>query len=84
MLRHARVDPGEPAERVEHRSLRPLHALQFGRSLPARIDAFHVRKLMSDALVAVDAGGFPGEEVSGMDFGRARSVCFERSIATEE
>src|SRR3546814_6512026 len=45
---------------------RLLAAPQLRRHAPAGIDAFHVRQLVGDALVAVDAGGLARQQEAGV------------------
>src|SRR3546814_20549487 len=57
----------------------PLQALapQLRRRGPAWRDAGHVRQLMGDALVAVDARALAGDQVAAVDLGRPRPLHAE-------
>lgn len=60
-------------------------AAQFGRNVPAGIDAGHVRKLVGDPLVAIDAGLLAADQESRMDVGGAlrllREIHRDRGMA---
>ena len=45
-----------------------------GGFTPARRNAFHVRQAMRDALVAIDAGALPGEQILLVNLSRASMV----------
>ena len=45
-----------------------------GGFTPARRNAFHVRQAMRDALVAIDAGALPGEQILLVNLSRVSMV----------
>ena len=69
----------ETLQRIEHRGLRQLLALQLRWHLPAGIDALHVGQLVGDAFVAVDAGPLAGQQetlaTARNRFALKRSLC---------
>src|SRR3546814_427775 len=64
--------------------LRQRFPAKLRRSAPAGLYALHVRKLVRDALVTVDAGGLPRDEKARVDLRRALRLLGEVHRRSEE
>lgn len=74
VLEQPRMNIGhEPSDLLNRRIHSHLFALQFLRHFPAGINAFHVGQIVSDPLMAIDAGSLSGQEILRVNIGS--SLC---------